>query len=127
MARELSVCVAYSYVHSELQLIRLPSIFVKFPNLTKSDGCQILLLPTIFGENGWGTFCLSGPYLRAQRIAAHSAPVNFCQIFKSDKIRGPRQRLVEKWLSPRRTDFDILLLPAIFGENGWGTFCLCGP
>jgi hypothetical protein len=41
--------------------------------------------------------------------------------------RGPRQRLVEKWLCPRSTDVDYLLLRISFEKNGRGKCCWPGP
>jgi hypothetical protein len=55
-----------------------------------------LLLRISFEKNGRGKCCWPGPSRRTHHVAAESAPVKFCQFFKSGQIWGPRQRLVGK-------------------------------
>ena len=107
--------------------LRSPTAFGRKTAKSKIDKCWFLLLPMVFENSGWGIFCWPGPFRRARHVTVESSPVNFCQIFKSGQIWGPRQRLVEKRLCPRWTNVDYLLLRMSFEKNDWGKCCWPGP
>ena len=48
----------------------------------------------------------------------------FCNF---SNLQGPRQRLVEKRLSPRSPNVDYLLFRMSCEKNGWGQCCRSGP
>ena len=74
-------------------------------------------LRMISGKNGQGKCCCTPKNARARQVTCYSAPVNFCQISKSDQIWGHLQRLIDVRKSRLRM---------ISGKNGRGK-CCCTP